>query len=116
MLAGNFRRAQHHRHVPGSRGDRRRVGALPRTRAAADQRRHAVRETGLDLLRGNEINVRIDAGGSQVLHAREGVGRRPTSSPGVIRSIVWGLPDFPIALMRPSLIPTSAFITPASRR
>src|SRR5512145_734821 len=39
---------------------------------------------------------------------------RPHSSPGVIPSIVCGLPALPMAQMRPSLMPTSAFTTPST--
>ena len=39
---------------------------------------------------------------------------RPTSRPGVIPSIVCGLPALPIAQIRPSLMPTSALTTPST--
>ena len=38
----------------------------------------------------------------------------PSSSPGVTPSIVLGLPDLPIAQMRPPRMPTSAFTTPCT--
>jgi hypothetical protein len=39
---------------------------------------------------------------------------RPHSSPGVMPSITCGLPALPMAQMRPSLMPTSAFTTPST--
>ena len=61
----SFRGAKHHPDVPRARGDRRRIRSIGGSDAAADERRHAVRKTSIDLLRRNEMNMRVDAAGRQ---------------------------------------------------
>jgi hypothetical protein len=59
------------------------------------------------------MNVRVDAaGGEDPVLAGDDLVDGPIASPGVTWSWMSGLPALPIAQMRPSLTPTSAFTTP----
>ena len=92
-----FERAQHHLDVSGPRRDRRRIGAVRRARSATDQGRGAVGQRRLRLLRGNEMDMRIDAGGGQdQMRARDGVGGQADFQAGrdaVHRLRIAGLAD-----------------------
>ena len=58
-----FHGFEHTVYVPFPGGDGRAVRAVRRAYAAAEERGHAVGNGGLALLRGNEVDVRIDAAG-----------------------------------------------------
>ncbi len=68
-------RAQHVRDVARAGRHRRRVRSVRRPGAAADQRRRAVGQRRVRLLRRDEVDVRVDAGGRQdQMVARDRVG------------------------------------------
>ncbi len=63
--------------VPNARRAGRRVGAVRRTGAAADHRGDAAGQRVLDLLRADEMDVRVDAArGDDAAFARDDFGRR----------------------------------------
>ncbi len=70
-----FECTQHHGDVAGARRDGGRIGTVRGTCSAPDQRRGAVRQRRLRLLRRNEVDVRVDAGGGKnQVRAGDGVG------------------------------------------
>ena len=76
-----FERAQHHRDVAGAGRNCGRVGAVRRTRSAADQGGGAVGKRRLRLLRRNEMDVRVDclppSGSDESLRWRQSPDRLP---------------------------------------
>ena len=87
------------------------VGAGRRAGAAAEQRGDARHQRLVHLLRADEMDVGVEAaGGEDLAFARDhlGAGADDDVTPGWIS----GLPALPIAAIRPSLMPTSAFTMP----
>ncbi len=83
-LIGQFSKARSiMRMLPGPRRDGRRVGAVRRAGAAADERGGAVRQRSVRLLRRDEVDVRVDAGGGEdQVVARDRIGGQAAFEPG----------------------------------
>ena len=97
--------SQHHLHVPRPGRAGRGVRARGRAGAAAEHRRDAGHQGVVDLLRADEMDVRVDAAGGQDLAlAGDHLGARPDDD-GSTPAWISGLPALPIRSMRPPLMP-----------
>jgi len=104
-----FRCEQHLVEMPRARRARGRVRSRCGPGAAADHRRHAAADGRRHLLRRDEVDVRVDrARGNDHVFAAIASVDAPTTMPGVIPSMMYGLPALPMPAMRPSRNPMSA--------
>ena len=97
--------------VPGSRRAGRRGGAGRRAGAAAEHRGDARGKRVVDLLRADEMDMRVDAAGRDDL-AFAGDDLGAGADGDVDAGLNVGLPALPISAMRPSLRPISALTMP----